>query len=134
MPVSNFHRVLTAVAEGREVRTAGPLDPPDPDSSSLRVFAVITQPPRGNCAPDPDDPDEPNAVTCHGEVHLDNAQWKSATAAAGPGDWSFDAFTVGGGQFKSGWARATAFALETKLSGDIETYSWSAWVWINRSP
>jgi hypothetical protein len=133
MPVSNFNRILNASADGRTLAACGPLPDPDTDVHSVRVFAVVTQSPV--CGePQPGDTDDPIAVTCRGEVHLSKAEWQSAAAMSGGAQWSFQADTVGPLQFKQGWARGSAIALEAKANGDIETYSWSAWVWITRSP
>jgi hypothetical protein len=131
MPVSNFNRILNASADGRELTAQGPLEDPDDDVHSMRVFAVVTQPPVSG-VPQPDDTDDPVAVTCHGEVELTHAELRTRASSAGGDGWSFDARTVGNLQFKTGWARASAFALEVQANGDIETYSWSAWVWIKR--
>ena len=59
-------------------------------------------------------------------------QW--TTDDSGTVTWSFSAEAVGGGQFTNGWARGSALALLIKANGDIETYSWSMWVWIDRGP
>jgi hypothetical protein len=131
MPVSNFHRVLQVHNDGWELHAAGPVDPPDPDSVSMRVCAVVTQEPLSR-KPSPKDNNVPPAVTCNVDDELTKEEWVAAAAVGGPG-WTFKAPTIGG-QFREGWARGTAFALETKLNGDIETYSWSAWVWLERNP
>jgi hypothetical protein len=131
MPVSNFDRILNASADGRTLDASGPLPDFEADGHSLRVFAVVTQPPLSG-EPQPGDTDDPIAVTCRGEVHLSKTEWQSAAAMSGGGQWSFHADTVGGLQLKNGWARGSAIALEAKANGDIETYSWSAWVWIKR--
>jgi hypothetical protein len=44
--------------------------------------------------------------------------------------WFFDAKITGRVAFHKGWARGTALALETKKNGDLETYTWSQWVWL----
>jgi hypothetical protein len=125
MPHSNFDRRLDVIDNGRGLTASGPL-PIEDDDESVLVVAVVTQQPAGD---EPADDAEPAAVTCHGRVHLDEARLRAAGANA---VWSFNAQTIGGGVFRTGWARGTALAVTTKTNGDLETYSWSAWVWLKR--
>jgi hypothetical protein len=134
MPVSNFHHVLKASPDGTILKAAGPFSYTEVGVHSVHVFAVVTQQPL-QCKPAEGDNDDPSAVTCRGNVHLKpDAQNQWTTDGSGTATWSFDAHTVGGGQFKDGWARGSALALLIKTNGDIETYSWSTWVWIDRGP
>jgi|SRR5689334_19924865 hypothetical protein len=130
MPVSNFHRVLKVTDRGRRLAASGPLPLPDYDIKEIRVFAVVTQQP-GPCKPEPGDDTTPLAVTCHGEATRSGDALRAAAAAERT--WDFDERTAFG-EFREGWARGTAIALEFQDDGDFETYSWSAWVWLEIAP
>lgn len=126
MPVSNFDRILTISEGGRKLSASGPLPVPDDDVKEVRVFAVVTQQPvQGK--PEPGDDITPFAVTCHGEATRYGAELRAA--GADERTWFFDGRTAGSA-FRDGWARGTAIALEFQDDGDFETYSWSAWVWL----
>jgi hypothetical protein len=131
MPVSNFHRVLTISEGGRRLTASGPLPAPDDDTEEIRVFAVVTQQPDQG-KPEPADDRTPFAVTCHGEATRNAAELRAA-AEANERTWFFERETVFGA-FREGWARGTAIALEFQHDGDVETYSWSAWVWLETAP
>lgn len=131
MPVSNFHRVLTITEGGRRLEASGPLPVPGYDIHEVRVFAVVTQQPV-QCKPDRGDDATPFAVTCHGEATRSGAELRAAEKAQRT--WYFHGKAAGGGVFREGWARGTAIALEFQDDGDFETYSWSAWVWLEAGP
>lgn len=121
MPGSHFDRKLDIQDNGFALYASGPFDLED-DMHSIRVFAVVTQAPTGDCVDD----GEPPAAICHGEVHLGPDELKNVQGTQG--HWRFRAEVSGGIPFHEGWARGTALALVTKKNGDIETYTWSEWV------
>ena len=64
-----------------------------------------------------------------GEAHMTAVELR----AAGPTPiWQFSEQTVNNGVFEVGWARGSALAITIKTDGDIETYTWSEWVWLRR--
>ncbi|HYX83504.1 MAG TPA: hypothetical protein VE777_00910 [Gaiellales bacterium] len=135
MPYPRFHPRLNISNDGTRLRAAGPLPIPDYQTEEVRVFGVVTQEPAG-CMPKRrddckgDDEDRvPPAATCHGEATRKGADLQAAENGE-PGTWFFEADVVGGASFRRGWARGTAIALVFQRDGDIVTYSWSAWVWL----
>jgi hypothetical protein len=120
MPGSHFDRKLYIQQNGHALFTSGPYDS-ESDMRSIRVFAVVTQAPKGDCVED----GEPPAAICHGEVHLGPDELAKPGTQ---GTWKFHADAEGTIMFEPGWARGTALALVTKTNGDIETYTWSEWV------
>ena len=124
-PHSNFNRVLTISKAGDRVTASGTLRLPDDDTEEIHVFGVVTQEPLES---KPAADRTPFAVTCRGNVKVERAELRDA-AEGGQVNWSFCADAVAD-TFRLGWARGTAIALEFEKNGDIETYSWSAWVWL----
>jgi hypothetical protein len=122
--------VLKVFGGGHGLTAAGPLTVDD-DMFAVRVSAVVTQAPQD---PRTDANPTPPSAICHGDVHITHADLGAIRADPGAeSTWTFDAETAPSSpEFFTGWARGTAFAVVTTTDGDLETYSWSEWVWLNR--
>ena len=125
-PGTHFDGKLDIQKNGYAVYTSGPFEIDD-DMHSIRVVAVVTQQPQDDFV---EGKESPTAI-CHGDVHLDAAKLAALPGTQGRWDFSADV-PAGGTPFQQGWARGTALALVVKKNGEIETYSWSQWVWLVR--
>jgi hypothetical protein len=113
MPYSNFDYDLELFDGGDQVRAAGPFMTED-DMATIVVYAVVTQAPQVKGA---------KPATCRGSVEV------TLPKKAGKARWSFTAeIQKNTPAFREGWANGTAYAVITRTSGDIETYTWSQWV------
>jgi hypothetical protein len=95
----------------------------DDEPRTIVVYGVVTQKPED--ADPPKEDEEPKAATASNYVALE------VRPGLVPLKWSFDAKVVDEDTpFKAGWARGSAYAVVTESNGDIETYTWSEWVWL----
>jgi hypothetical protein len=108
---------------GRTVKAGGPLGSIGPAVESVEVRTVITQYP----GPDRPNGDDSRAPTATGTSEVSGREFNSANPW-----WEFTASRVKNGPFDDGWARATAVALIVWTNGEIETRSWSRWIWLDR--
>jgi hypothetical protein len=119
-PHSNFDTQLKIKNGGKEVHVRGPLAA-DSDVVTVTVSATVTQ--------------EPVA-----EHNPKNAQQGASSAGETvpytqgkvPTEWEFEA-TASGGEFRKGWAFASAEQTEQGADGAVEKYTWSQWVWLHHT-
>jgi hypothetical protein len=124
MPPSNGWLVFGEL-NGQMIKASGPLGDIGPDVVRVEVRTVVTQRPRAGKPADYEA--RVPAPTVEGSQHVDEA----ILLGADPW-WEVEMpIAAASGQFEPGWARGTAVALLVSTRGEIETRSWSRWIWLD---
>ena len=124
-----FSSSQALLREGGRVRLRGPLTGVT-DEDEVWVAAAITQQPG---APGPDGAGRPSrsgparatGVTCRGFQLL-----TAGSAALRSRTWQFEATVPDDQKMAEGWAQAKAYAIVFQANGEVTSYEWAEWVWL----